>query len=140
MLQSGPMKTISFRSAKRLSGASVSFATVAGCCCEAMIAARRFWHAPTPYTTTNFLPAVNEEACTGCGRCMQICPGGGYEFWFLVDDPPRPKRQKVMLQEDICLGLRHCSRVCRHRGYSPRITAKRVITPWTHPPHHPDGY
>jgi ferredoxin len=41
----------------------------------AMIAARKFAHLH-PVHTTNFLPVVDEGACTGCGRCVGVCPIG----------------------------------------------------------------
>ena len=36
-----------------------------GCCCEAMIASRRF-SILNPVHTTNFIPVVNESECNGC--------------------------------------------------------------------------
>ena len=44
-----------------------------GCCCEAMITARRFGH-HHPVHTTNYLPAMNGATCNGCGRCVNVCP------------------------------------------------------------------
>jgi hypothetical protein len=44
-----------------------------GCCCEAMIAARRF-AAMHPIHTTAFLPAVDDGACSGCEKCVRACP------------------------------------------------------------------
>jgi Fe-S-cluster-containing hydrogenase component 2 len=44
-----------------------------GCCCEAMIAARRF-AAAHPIHTAPFLPVVDEASCTGCERCVRACP------------------------------------------------------------------
>jgi hypothetical protein len=51
-----------------------------GCCCEAMIAARRF-AVMHPIHTTNFLPRVDEQTCNGCGRCVPV-PGGGHDPGF----------------------------------------------------------
>ena len=60
-----------------------------GCCCEAMIAARRFaiLH---PVHTTNFIPVVDETQCVGCGKCVMTCP---VEAMALVssNDPHRPR-------------------------------------------------
>jgi hypothetical protein len=44
-----------------------------GCCCEAMIVARRF-AILNPVHTTNFIPVVTESECNGCGKCVTACP------------------------------------------------------------------
>jgi ferredoxin len=64
-----------------------------GCCCEALIAARRFGHLH-PVHTTNFIPEVSSGTCTGCGKCVQACP---VEAMTLVsaNDPARPKRARL---------------------------------------------
>ncbi|HEY5522699.1 MAG TPA: 4Fe-4S dicluster domain-containing protein, partial [Desulfuromonadaceae bacterium] len=90
-------------------------------------AARRFGMLH-PVHTTNFLPAVNEEGCTGCGRCVQICPVGAMSL-ASADDTLRPKRLKTMLQEDICLGCGICSRACSAGAIHLESRLKRVITP-----------
>lgn len=98
-----------------------------GCCCEAMIAARRF-AIMNPVHTTNFLPVVNEEKCDGCGKCTNVCP---VEAMTLVtaNDPHKPKRKKAKLDEDICLGCGVCVRSCV-KGYLHLISRpERVITP-----------
>jgi ferredoxin len=56
-----------------------------GCCCEALIAARRFGHLH-PVHTTNFIPELPVDACTGCGKCVEACPEGGLRL------TPRPER------------------------------------------------
>ena len=98
-----------------------------GCCCEAMIASRKY-AILNPVHTTNFLPAVNESTCTGCGKCSEKCP---VEAMTLVsaNDPHKPKSKKARLNPDICLGCGVCVRVCTPGSLVLISREKRVITP-----------
>jgi len=97
------------------------------CCCEAMIAARRFGMLH-PVHTTNFLPKVMEEDCTGCGRCVQVCPVAAIGL-VTVNDLQSLKQKKAKLHEDICLGCGLCSRTCNYGAIRLRSRPERVITP-----------
>ncbi len=98
-----------------------------GCCCEAMIAARSFaiYH---PIHTTNFIPAINETTCNGCGKCVEVCP---VEAMTLVsaNDPHNPKRKVACLNEEICLGCGLCVRECPTKSITLLSRSERVITP-----------
>jgi ferredoxin len=98
-----------------------------GCCCEAMIAARKFGML-NPVHTSNFLPVVDEITCNGCGKCVNACP---VEAMTLVstNDPRRPKMKKAKVDEDVCLGCGVCVRTCAHESLSLRSRPQRVITP-----------
>ena len=98
-----------------------------GCCCEALTAARRFGFS-RPVHTTNFIPELNGGDCTGCGRCVAVCP---VEAMTLVsaNDPRKPKRKIARLNEDICLGCGLCVAVCRTNSISLKTRPERVITP-----------
>ena len=107
---------------------SVSFiCNCCGCCCEAMIAARRF-AILNPVHTTNFLPSINEATCTGCSRCVNVCP---VEAMTLVsaNDPAKPNRKKALLNEDVCLGCGVCVRNCRDNSITLLSRKTRVLTP-----------
>jgi ferredoxin len=98
-----------------------------GCCCEAMIAARRFaWM--NPVHTTNYMHQVDESLCNGCGKCVNVCP---VEAMTLVsaNDPHRPKLRKARINEDLCLGCGVCVRNCPNQGIHLRERPRRVITP-----------
>lgn len=100
-----------------------------GCCCEAMIAARKF-AIMNPIHTTNFLPVVDYKECNGCGKCVNVCP---VEAMTLVsaNDPNKPKRKKANLNEDICLGCGLCVKACEKDQITLKQREKRVITPIT---------
>jgi ferredoxin len=98
-----------------------------GCCCEAMQAAKRF-AVLNPIATTKFLPEIASEKCSGCGRCVEVCP---VEAMGMVSagDPKKPKRRKARVNEDLCLGCGVCIRQCRTEAARLKSRAQRVITP-----------
>ncbi len=98
-----------------------------GCCCEAMIAARRF-AIMNPVHTTNFLPLVDESNCNGCGKCVSVCP---VEAMTLVsaNNHDKPKMKMARLNEDICLGCGLCVKVCDKDTITLKPRGKRIITP-----------
>jgi ferredoxin len=98
-----------------------------GCCCEAMIAARKFGML-NPVHTSNFLPVIDEITCNGCGKCVNACP---VEAMTLVstNDPHHPKMKKAKVDEEVCLGCGVCVRTCGHASISLRSRPQRVITP-----------
>jgi ferredoxin len=98
-----------------------------GCCCEAMLAAKRF-AVLNPIATTNFMPAVDEESCSGCGQCLEVCPVEAMSE-VSAGDAQRPKRKKARLNEELCLGCGVCVRACKKKALTLRERGKRVITP-----------
>ena len=99
-----------------------------GCCCEALMAARRFSLLNT-IATTNFLPSVDRQSCTGCGRCVSSCPVEAVSL-VSANDPERPQRKVAKVHGQVCLGCGLCVRACR-TGQALRLKPRsvRVITP-----------
>jgi ferredoxin len=107
---------------------SVSFiCNCCGCCCEAMIAARRFGFLH-PVHTSNFVAVVDEAGCSGCGRCVEACP---VEVLGLVtaNDPKQPRRKVARVSAELCLGCGVCAAVCPQALIRMDARPQRVITP-----------
>lgn len=98
-----------------------------GCCCEAMVAARKFG-LMNPVHTSNFMPAINDDNCTGCGKCVEVCP---VEAMTLVsaNDPEKPRHKKADIDGEKCLGCGVCVRVCPFDCIAMKSREKKVITP-----------
>ena len=98
-----------------------------GCCCEAMIAARKYGILQ-PVHTTNFIPKVHDKNCTGCGRCVAVCPVQAVAL-VGANDPKQPKRKLAQVLEDACLGCGVCVRSCRDNAMHLEPREERVFTP-----------
>lgn len=98
-----------------------------GCCCEALVAARRFCNLQ-PVHTTNFVAELRRDLCNGCGRCIYACP---VEALSLVsaNAPQHPWMRKCVLDSERCLGCGVCVRVCMSHALTLVPRAERVITP-----------
>jgi ferredoxin len=97
------------------------------CCCDALIAARKFCNLH-PVQTTNFAVQLKRDSCNGCGRCVDVCPVQAVGL-VSAHDPGQRSRRMAVLAPARCLGCGICTRVC-HSGaltLTPRKT--RVITP-----------
>ena len=99
-----------------------------GCCCEAMIAARRF-AIMRPVHTTHFLPVVDDSTCNGCGKCVSLCPVAAMTL-VSANDPRHPRRKVAHLDPGRCLGCGVCIQACTQPhslSLQPRST--RILTP-----------
>ena len=98
-----------------------------GCCCEALIAHRRF-STLHPVHTTNYLPVTDPAQCNGCGACVDACP---VEAMTLVsaNQPNGRPRRRASVDVERCLGCGVCVPACPSRGLHLEARPQRVLTP-----------
>ena len=97
------------------------------CCCEAMIAARRFalFH---PVQTSNFIARLDTDGCIHCGQCASVCPVDAITL-----DPVAGEEAShdtgVHFNPGICLGCGLCAQVCPVNAMVMEARPQRVVTP-----------
>lgn len=98
-----------------------------GCCCEALVAAKKFGMMH-PVETTNFIPDICEDDCTKCGKCVRTCPINAIEY---VDKEMAngEKVKSVRVNEEICLGCGVCARSCPKSAIKLKSRPTKIITP-----------
>jgi Pyruvate/2-oxoacid:ferredoxin oxidoreductase delta subunit len=89
------------------------------CCCEALIAARRFGFGQ-PLAPAPFLPRSVAERCTGCRRCAAVCPVSA--IGLSPDGAPR-------VAPDRCLGCGICAAECPHGAIVMNRRPRPALTP-----------
>ncbi len=95
-----------------------------GCCCEALVAARKFG-ALHPIEATGFTPELDRDGCISCGKCKRACQIDVIE---MHDD----NGKKIpVIDEDVCIGCGLCVRACRNKSLKLKHTGRKVITPST---------
>ncbi|WP_147568506.1 4Fe-4S dicluster-binding protein [[Clostridium] dakarense] len=93
-----------------------------GCCCEALVAAKRFGNLH-PVQTTSFIPNIKHESCVNCGKCIKACP---------IDAISKVKENDktyIKIDEDRCLGCGVCVRNCFKNSIMLRKRSEKIITP-----------
>lgn len=93
-----------------------------GCCCEALLAAKKFGNLH-PVQTSSFLPVLNESACHGCGKCKKVCP------IEVIRLEKKEKGMIALIDQNLCLGCGVCVRNCPTKALTLQQRKKRVITP-----------
>ena len=107
---------------------SVSFiCNCCGCCCEFLVTAKKFGMLH-PVQTTSFIPKIDEDNCTGCGKCVKVCPIEAIE-WVSNDDGINSKPKQIKINEEICLGCGICVRTCPSNSIVLEKREEQIITP-----------
>jgi ferredoxin len=92
------------------------------CCCEGMIAARRF-AMERPVATAQFIAVLDPEKCNRCGRCARHCPTDALTV------SPDPSDPAISFEARRCLGCGVCARACPTGAVVLQPRPKRSVTP-----------
>ena len=93
-----------------------------GCCCEALLAAKKFGNLH-PVATTSFIPNINDKTCVKCEKCIKACPIGAISKMKNKDEII------IKVDEDRCLGCGVCVRNCSKRSITLLKRKEKIITP-----------
>ena len=67
--------------------------------------------------TPQFVKAVDENKCIGCGRCMKICAHGVLAPKEVDEEESAKMFASVKNPED-CIGCEACGRTCTKKAFS----------------------
>ena len=119
-----------------------------GCCCNVLLGVSRFGY-PNTVVTSNYIAQVDDDACSECGSCVDVCPvnaiamsngnGNGSDSHKkptasggAPDLSPSAKAggpSGPIINEKLCLGCGVCALECTTESLKLVPRAQRVLTP-----------
>jgi len=91
-----------------------------GCCCG-MLAFQKMLPKPVDFWASNYYAAVDPEACTGCGACVERCQVNA----LTMDDRARA----ALVDLDRCIGCGNCVVACPSGAMSLARKKKEIVPP-----------
>jgi ferredoxin len=80
------------------------------CCCNFLGGLTRYGYSNS-VITSNFISSIHAGKCTGCGKCVKVCPVNALSL-VSAHDPDNNKRKTVQLNAERCLGCGLCPAKC----------------------------
>lgn len=93
------------------------FCLCCGCCCGILLHGKKL-EKPAQVFATNFFSEVNEEECTGCGTCEEICPMDAIAV-----------NEVSHINRDRCIGCGVCVSKCPSNAIYFRDKEKKTMPP-----------
>ncbi len=101
-----------------------------GCCCNVLMGISKFGYTNT-VVTSNFIASIDQETCTGCGKCVKVCPINAIDF-LPIENPESRKKKEPKINTEICIGCGVCALSCSDTNSLKLISReKRVLHPET---------
>lgn len=89
-----------------------------GCCCDLLLAYKRLG-STSLLNPTNYIAAVTEDACSGCGICVEKCPVAAISM----------KDGKAFVNKIVCLGRGVCARFCPIESCVMETRPEKIFVP-----------
>lgn len=99
------------------------------CCCQLLHGISTYGY-PNIIVTSNFLAEIDDDTCTGCGKCAKACPINAIAV--NAEEAPTAKRKMTShVDTSICLGCGVCALQCPKGSCKLTKRGQRVIHPET---------
>lgn len=99
------------------------------CCCNYLAGANKFG-VTNSVVTSNFIAWIDESKCTGCGKCVKLCPVNAISL-VAANDPVKKNKKKAKVDQEICVGCGVCAFKCSSKAMTMINRGVRVIHPET---------
>lgn len=97
------------------------------CCCNFLGGLNRYGYVNSVVTST-FVSRIDDDLCTGCGKCVNACPVHAVEL-HPVNDAKNKKKKKARLLNEMCVGCGVCTAKCATAAIRMVPRTDRVLHP-----------
>jgi len=96
------------------------------CCCEVLANARKSGLAQS-INTSNYISTINNDTCTGCSKCIKVCPMDAISLGQVEKDGKQ--RKIAIVDNERCIGCGVCVNNCNFDSITMEFREARVFTP-----------